>query len=94
MINHDYVYNAAKKAKEEGVKHFSLITSNNSAKKCWVPLLKWRGLVEEKVISLQFPAYSNFKPGLLMHRPEERWFERLFSYAPFFTQVHIKDVAS
>eukprot|EP00729_Bicosta_minor_P021794 gene21794-10285_t len=90
----DYVATSAKLAKENGVKHFSLLTSQGPTN--WPNLPKWlvRGVhpllyaqtkweAEQAVIAQQFERTSIFQPGLLDRRvdgADERGVETFLLY--------------
>ena len=78
-VDHDYVVNTAKLAKEGGCKHYSITTSKGSNKNSWVLYNKTKGEVEEDLKAMEFERLDIFRPGLLLcDREEKRGGESFF----------------
>lgn len=106
-VDRDYVATAAKMAKENGVKHFSLLTSGGN--QTWPNLPPWlvNGIhpllyaqtkyeAEQAVIAEQFDRTSIFQPGLLDRRvagADERGMEKLL-LAISFPATKVTDLAN
>lgn len=65
-VDHDYVVDAAKLAKEGGCKEFHLVTSSNANKNSWFLYPKTKGRVEEDVTQLGFDHLAIYRPALLL----------------------------
>jgi len=79
-VDHHYVAESARIAKEEGsCLHFNLVTSMGSNKNSWFLYPKTKGLAEEDVKNLKFDRLSVFRPAYLeCERKEARTMERLY----------------
>eukprot|EP00884_Botryococcus_braunii_P022503 jgi/Botrbrau1/8937/Bobra.0148s0050.1 len=95
-----YVSEAARLAKEAGVRHFSLVSSGGANAKMPAsnllplhPLLyvRTKGQAEEAVKAAGFPRTSIFRPGLLERGDAARGVEKVFSY--ILPSIHVRDVA-
>ena len=76
-VDHDYVMNTAKLAKEGGCQHYSLCSSQGADKNSWFLYTKTKGEVEEELKELNFDRLDIFRPGALMcDREESRAGER------------------
>lgn len=64
-VDHDYVLNVAKAAKENGCEQFHLVSSTGANKDSWFLYPKTKGLVEEHVGELSFQRFSIYRPGLV-----------------------------
>uniref|UniRef100_A0A914DT94 Protein HTATIP2 n=1 Tax=Acrobeloides nanus TaxID=290746 RepID=A0A914DT94_9BILA len=87
-VDHDYVLNVAKVAKESGCEQFHLVTSNDANKNSFIFYLKTKGLVEEHVEELKFPKLFIYRPAMLLsEREESRIGERIgiFLLKPIYT---------
>lgn len=65
-VDHDYVVNAAKLAKEGGCKHFHLVSSKSANKDAYFLYPKTKGEVEEEVKAMGFDRVSIYRPGLFL----------------------------
>uniref|UniRef100_A0A914DTX6 Protein HTATIP2 n=1 Tax=Acrobeloides nanus TaxID=290746 RepID=A0A914DTX6_9BILA len=86
-VDHDYVLNVAKVAKESGCEQFHLLTSTGANKNSFFLYPKTKGLVEEHVEELKFPKLFIYRPGMLLsEREESRIGERIgkFLLTPIF----------
>jgi oxidoreductase len=70
-VDHDYVVEAAKLAKEGGCKHFNLITAQGADESSMIEYTKVKGQAEEDVKAIGFKRLSIFRPGLLIVDREE-----------------------
>eukprot|EP01137_Pigoraptor_chileana_P034044 Opistho-2@25974 len=88
-VDHDYVVNAAKIAKEEGTRHFGLVSSSGADPKSWFLYLNTKGRTEEDVKALSFPSLAIYQPGFLeCNRAERRPMERAaLAFIPSFGRV-------
>jgi uncharacterized protein YbjT (DUF2867 family) len=71
-IEVDYVMAFATACREEGIAHFSLMTSVGSDAKSSIDYLKMKGILEERVKALDFQRTSFFQPSMLL-TPENRY---------------------
>jgi uncharacterized protein YbjT (DUF2867 family) len=71
-IEVDYVMAFAAACREEGVSHFSLMTSVGSDAKSSIDYLKMKGVLEERVKALGFQRTSLFQPSMLL-TPQNRY---------------------
>lgn len=71
-VDHDYVVEAAKLAKEGGCKHFHLVSSGAANKNSYFLYLKTKGETDEDVSKLEFERLSIYRPGLLLVNRAER----------------------
>ena len=77
-VDHDYVMNTAKVAKNAGCKHFSLCSSQGANKNSWFLYMKTKGQVEEELKALEFTHLDIFQPGFLeCDRKESRAGEKV-----------------
>ncbi|CAG0919914.1 unnamed protein product [Notodromas monacha] len=77
-VDHDYVVDSAKQAKEGGCKHFVLLTAVGANENSMFLYNKTKGLAEEHVKNLGFERFSIFRPGLLLcDRVESRPLEKI-----------------
>lgn len=72
-VDHDYVVETAKLAKEGGCQHFHLVTSGGANKNSFFLYPKTKGEAEEDVSKLGFERLSIYRPNiLLVNRVEKR----------------------
>lgn len=72
-VDHDYVLNAASIAKNQGCKHFSLISTMSANKNSSMLYTRTKGQVEEALKVLHFDRASVYRPAVLMcDRQESR----------------------
>jgi len=72
-VDHDYVVETAKLAKQGGCKHFHLVTSGGANKNAFFLYPKTKGEAEEDVTKLEFERLSIYRPNLLLvDRVEKR----------------------
>ena len=75
-VDHDYVLNVAKWAKENGVDRICLISSIGANAKSSSFYLKTKGKIEQELIQLGFKHLCIVRPSLLLgERNERRWAE-------------------
>lgn len=75
-VDHDYVVESAKLAKDGGVKHFHLVSSGGANKNSSFLYMKTKGQTDEDVSKLGFERLSIYRPGLLLvNRVEKRTLE-------------------
>ena len=70
LVDYTYQYEFAKMASENGVSHYSLVSSIGANKKSLFFYLKIKGDLEESVKSLQFKKIKIFQPPSLIRQPE------------------------
>ena len=70
LVDYTYQYEFAKMASENGVSHYSLVSSIGANKKSLFFYLKIKGDLEESVKSLQFKKIQIFQPPSLIRQPE------------------------
>jgi uncharacterized protein YbjT (DUF2867 family) len=71
-IEVDYVMGFAGACREEGVQHFSLMTSVGSSQSSSVDYLKMKGVLEARVKALGFARTSFFQPSMIL-TPQNRY---------------------
>ena len=71
-IEVDYVMGFAAGCREEGVQHFSLLTSAGSNPSSSVHYLKMKGVLEDRVKALGFARTSFFQPSMIL-TPHNRY---------------------
>lgn len=71
-VDHDYVVESAKLAKEGGCRHFHLVSSGRANKNSSFLYLKTKGQTDEDVSQLGFERLSIHRPGLLLVDRVER----------------------
>jgi len=77
-VDHDYVLESARIAKESGCKQFNLVTSVGANKDSYLLYPQTKGKVEHEVSELGFPRLSIFRPAMLMcDRVEQRTVEKI-----------------
>lgn len=77
-VDHDYVLNIAKWAKEKGVERVCLISSIGANPKSSSFYLKTKGKIEQELIALGFRHLCIVRPSLLLGKREEyRWAEAI-----------------
>lgn len=77
-VDHDYVLNVARWAKENGVERLCLISSIGANPKSSTFYLKTKGEIEQELIQLGFKHLCILRPSLLLgERNERRWAEDL-----------------
>ncbi|KJH41439.1 hypothetical protein DICVIV_12584 [Dictyocaulus viviparus] len=64
-VDHDYVVNTAKVAKDQGVKEFVLVTSAGSNENSWFLYPKTKGQTEKDVEAMHFDKLLILRPGIL-----------------------------
>lgn len=75
-VDHDYVVESAKLAKEGGCKHFHLVSSGGANKNSLFLYMKTKGQADHDVSELGFDRLSIYRPGLLLvDRVEKRTLE-------------------
>ncbi|XP_013789268.1 oxidoreductase HTATIP2-like [Limulus polyphemus] len=101
-VDHDYVVNSAKIAKQHGCKHLLIVSSSGANHNSKLLYHKTKGLTEEDLKDVGFDRLSIFRPGfLLCNRQEFRPLERaaltvmkpLFSFFPTLMSVPTSYVA-
>lgn len=92
-VSRDYVAQAAKIAKRDGVEGFSLVTSMGAKKGSFIPPLDVRGEIEEQVSEMNFDQFSIYHPGVLLDRPKMRWQEQILTRLPLVPKASVKTIA-
>ena len=83
LVDHDYVLSFAKKCKELGVKHLSIVSSLGASHKSLSFYSRTKGLMESNVQSLNLTSCSFLRPSLLLgQRNEARFAEDLAKKLP------------
>lgn len=81
-VDVDYQFKVAELAAQNGVKHYSLVSSSGADVRSTNPYLKMKGELEDKVSQLNFERMSIFQPSLLLgSRPEIRFAEMMGALA-------------
>lgn len=81
-VDHDYVLDFARAAKESGAAHFIVVTAIGADARSFAFYNRVKGEVEDALTALAFPALTIARPSLLIgERSELRWGEKLA--APF-----------
>jgi len=65
-VDHDYVVQTAKLAKDAGCRHFHLVTSAGANKNAFFLYPKTKGEVEEEISAMDFERLSIYRPALLL----------------------------
>uniref|UniRef100_A0A0B6ZBY7 NAD(P)-binding domain-containing protein n=2 Tax=Arion vulgaris TaxID=1028688 RepID=A0A0B6ZBY7_9EUPU len=65
-INKDYVVNSAQIAKEQGCKHFTIITSKGSNKSSFLHALRIKAELEAGLEAINFERLSIFRPAKIL----------------------------
>ena len=73
LVDYTYQYEFAKMASENGVSHYSLVSSIGANKKSLFFYPKIKGDLEESVKSLQFKKIQIFQPPSLIRQPEKQY---------------------
>ena len=79
-VDHDYVLALARAAQQYGgCRHFGYVSSMGASSSSWFLYPKTKGLVEQHLEELEFPALTIMRPGLLdaPHRKDARLLESL-----------------
>jgi uncharacterized protein YbjT (DUF2867 family) len=77
-IDVEYSLTIAKLAKEQGVKHFSIVSSMNANPKSLLWYSRMKGILEEQLQEIPLDTISIFRPSLLLgYRKEFRFGERM-----------------
>lgn len=78
QIDHDYPVEAARIAREKGVKSVFIVTAVGADANSSVFYLKTKGEIERDILSINFENTCIFRPSLIMgERKENRAFERI-----------------
>lgn len=70
-VDRDYVAHAAQLLKDQGCRHFHIVSSQGSNKDSNFLYLKTKGEVEELVSAIGFPRVSIYRPSVLLCDREE-----------------------
>jgi len=77
-VDKEYVLNVARAAREAGVPHFHLMTSQGSNANSYFLYPKTKGEVEDECFDLKFEKLTVYQPGLLLcNREESRILEKV-----------------
>ena len=68
IVDHDYQYNFAKLAKENGIPHFVLLSSKGADPNSSFFYLKMKGTLDKEVLDLDFEKLFIFSPGMCIVR--------------------------
>lgn len=71
-IDYTYQYEFAKAAKENGIKHYILVSSMGANSQSKLFYIKMKGALEDAVNQLSFPRLSIFKPPILIRKDSDR----------------------
>lgn len=99
VVDHDYPLLAARLGKEEGARHYLLVSSIGADVKSRAFYTRVKGEVERDVLALDYPRTTIARPSLLLgERNEFRFGERLFSRLSWlmpraYKPVQARDVA-
>lgn len=89
IVDVDYQFAVAQRARQKGVPHFCLVSSSGAHPTSRSPYLQMKGELEERVRALQFERLTIFQPSLLLgardhHRPGEEMAARIL---PWITRL-------
>ena len=70
LVDYTYQYEFAKMAADNGVTHYSLVSSTGADKKSFFFYPKIKGALEESVKKLKFEKIQIFQPPALIRQPE------------------------
>ncbi|XP_031558214.1 oxidoreductase HTATIP2-like [Actinia tenebrosa] len=90
-IDHDYVVNCAKVARDVGVSSVSYVSSQGANANSWFLYPKTKGEVEEALKNLKFKFTSIYRPGLLDRGSKKRFVEKLAGWV--VNSIAVSDVA-
>lgn len=80
-------------AKANGVKHYSLVSSIGASSTSWFLYPRTKGEVEAELSKKGLNMLSIFRPGLLNHRKDARFVEKIASFIPFMPKIESSDLA-
>lgn len=88
-VDHDYVLAAARQLMKAGTPDLHLLTSKGANPDSYLLYPQTKGLVEQGVISLDFPSLTVYRPGLLLTpRKETRLVESLAQWVASLTDPY------
>lgn len=90
-IDHGYTMKCAEIAKDCGISHMSLLTSQGSNANSMFLYMQTKGKIEEDSKKLNFDYLSIFRPGFLNRGVEKRWVETIAAW--FVKGICVSDVA-
>lgn len=76
-IDHTYQYHFAKIAKENGIQHYVLISSEMANADAFTFYAQLKGKLDSDVLALNFPKISIFRPPLLVRENTDRFAEKM-----------------
>ncbi|CAF0793959.1 unnamed protein product [Adineta steineri] len=77
-VDFDYIVGAARLAKQEGCKHFHLVSSQGANENSYFLYPQVKGQAEAALTKMSFPRLSIYRPAMLMvDRVEHRLMERI-----------------
>ncbi len=80
-VDYEYVLRAAKLLKENGGKHFILVSAMGANSKSSVFYNKVKGSVEEDILKFSLPQVTIVRPSLLLgNREEDRFGEKVWEF--------------
>ncbi|MCO6460807.1 MAG: hypothetical protein J5I59_05350 [Saprospiraceae bacterium] len=86
VVDYDYQLTFARKAKEGGVRVFSLVSAMGADSKSFIFYSKMKGQLEEAILRIDFQHTFIFQPGMLNRPDSDRFAEKLFlKGSKFFT---------
>ena len=91
-IDLDGVASFAKVARSLEIPRFCLLSSVGASSSSWFNYTKTKGLAEEAVTALKFPALAIFRPGLLDRGAATRTNEKISKF--FITAMPVKTLAT
>jgi uncharacterized protein YbjT (DUF2867 family) len=99
VVDHDYPVAAARIGKEQGAKHYLLVSSMGASEQSRVFYSRVKGETERDVIACGYPSVTIARPSLLLgdraeHRTGERIAARLaWLMPPRYKPIEARDVA-
>jgi oxidoreductase len=76
-VDHDYVLEAAQLARDAGVRHFSIVTSQGASASSLFLYMSVKGKVEDALRAMKWPHLTILQPGMLDRPNSQRIIERI-----------------
>ena len=99
VVDYDYPLMAARLGKQQGAKHYLLVSALGANARSRIFYNRVKGEVERDLLALNYPRTTIARPSLLLgDRQEVRAGERVFSHLgwlmpPAYKPIHARDVA-
>jgi len=92
-VDYTYPINGGQIAKENGIPHYSLVSSTGADKTSMFLYMKTKGEVEEGLTNIGLPHLSIFRPGAILSRDNDaRFGEKILKYIPFVAKIETRDL--